>query len=84
MVNRITKKIYGLFLWMAFHWLMASSATSRRRFTFSNKFSEIPGIHSLHSGIYFGKMKGLEPLSGLVYGTSGLGIEHLNHWVIAP
>ena len=39
-----TLKFYGPFLWMEFNCLKAR-ATSRRQFTFTTKFPEIPGTH---------------------------------------
>ena len=46
-VSKIKKnfnKLYGSFLWIGFNCLKAR-ATSRRQFTFTTKFPEIPGTH---------------------------------------
>ena len=50
---------------------------------FTTKFSEIPGTHFID----LGRMKDwvdLGPPSSFEHGNPGLGIQHLNHEVIAP
>ena len=49
----LKKKPYGPFLWMGFNCLKAT-ANSRRQFTFTIQFPEIPGIHFID----LGRMKG--------------------------
>ena len=67
------KQLYGPFLWMGFNCIKAR-ATLRRQFTFytsSQKFLVLI-------------LSTLEPPSGFEPWTPGLGIQHLNHQVIAP
>ena len=48
------------------------------RLLFNTKFPEIPGNHFINLGRIKAEST-LEPLSGFEHGTSGLGIQRLNH-----
>ena len=50
---------------------------------FTAKFPEIPGTHFIDLERRKAEST-LEPPSGFQHGTSGLGIQHLKHYAIAP
>ena len=72
------QKLYGPYL------CLKARPTSRRQFTF---YHQVPR-NSWYSSYQPRKDERLSPPSShpviFGYGTSGLGIQHLNHWAIAP
>ena len=77
-IKKKLQKLYGPYL------CLKARPTSRRQFTF---YHQVPR-NSWYSSYQPRKDERLSPPSShpviFGYGTSGLGIQHLNHWAIAP
>ena len=70
------------FLWRGFNCLKAIKALKWDSLLFTTKFLGIPGTHLINLAGWKTKLT-LESPSSFEPGTSGLGIQHHNHWAIA-